>query len=189
MSGNFGAYYGDRIKKLRQKHGLTQEQLWLKIGLSSPSFMAVCRWENNKIRPRKETLFKIAEALGEKAYDVFPELFQKVPMTLDEYQLLAARTMNQSLGFEETAHHALHGMASEVGEIHGLYQKFYQGHEMDDEHVKKEVGDLLWMIAEFCSVHGWKMGDVAQMNIDKLNARYPHGFCVEQSLHRKAGDI
>lgn len=110
-------------------------------------------------------------------------------MTLNEYQSLAARTMNTSLSFEETAHHALHGMASEVGEIHGLYQKFYQGHEMDAEHVKKEVGDLLWMIAEFCSVHGWKMGDVAQMNIDKLNARYPHGFCTERSLNRKEGDV
>lgn len=109
-------------------------------------------------------------------------------MRLNEYQLLAQRTMNHALSHEETSRHALHGMCAEVGEIHGLYQKFYQGHEMDAEHVKKEVGDLLWMIAEFCTVNGWKMGDVAQMNIDKLKARYPEGFTAEKSLHRAEGD-
>ena len=110
-------------------------------------------------------------------------------MTLNEYQLLAQRTMNKELTHEETSRHALHGMCSEVGEVHGQYQKFYQGHEMDAEHVKKEVGDLLWMIAEFCTVNGWKMDDVAQMNIDKLKARYPDGFAVENSLHRAEGDV
>ena len=110
-------------------------------------------------------------------------------MTLNEYQKLAARTINKALSFEETSRHALHGMASEVGEIHGLYQKFYQGHEMDAEHLKKEIGDLLWMIAELCTVYGWSLGDVAQKNIDKLKARYPEGFKVEQSLHRKEGDV
>ena len=110
-------------------------------------------------------------------------------MTLNEYQLLAQRTMNKELTHEEASRHALHGMCSEVGEIHGLYQKFYQGHEMDAEHVMKEVGDLLWMIAEFCTVNGWKMDDVAQMNIDKLKARYPDGFAAEKSLHRAEGDV
>lgn len=109
-------------------------------------------------------------------------------MKLNEYQRLAQRTMNRTLSHEETSRHALHGMCAEVGEIHGLYQKFYQGHEMDAEHVKKEVGDLLWMIAEFCTVNGWKMGDIARMNIDKLKARYPEGFTAEKSLHRAEGD-
>ena len=110
-------------------------------------------------------------------------------MELNEYQILARRTMNQSLNFEETSRHALHGMCAEVGEIHGLYQKFYQGREMDAEHVQKEVGDLLWMIAEFCTVNGWKLGDIAQMNIDKLKARYPKGFTADKSLHRKDWDV
>ena len=110
-------------------------------------------------------------------------------MTLNDYQLAAARTMNPALGFEETSRHALHGMCAEVGEIHGLYQKFYQGHEMDAEHVMKEVGDLLWFVAEFCTAYGWKMDDVAQKNVDKLKARYPEGFDADHSLHREAGDV
>ena len=34
-----------------------------------------------------------------------------------------------------------------------------------------------------------KMEDVMQMNIDKLRARYPEGFEVDKSLHRKEGDV
>lgn len=110
-------------------------------------------------------------------------------MQMNDYQLAAARTMNPALSFEETSRHALHGMCAEVGEIHGLYQKFYQGHEMDADHVMKEVGDLLWFVAEFCTAYGWKLDDVAQKNVDKLLARYPDGFDADHSLHRAAGDV
>ncbi len=110
-------------------------------------------------------------------------------MTLNDYQQLARRTMNLQLNVGSTVRHALHGMASEVGEIHGIYQKYYQGHGFQPEHLMKELGDLLWMIAEFCTAYGWAMDDVAQMNIDKLMARYPEGFKTEQSLHRKEGDV
>lgn len=68
-------------------------------------------------------------------------------MTGNEYQRLAARTINKSLTRGERESHALHGLAAEIGELHGLYQKAYQGHSLEEEHAKKEVGDILWMIA------------------------------------------
>ena len=40
-----------------------------------------------------------------------------------------------------------------------------------------------------CESFGWSLDEIMQMNIDKLKARYPEGFTVENSLHRKAGDI
>ena len=58
-------------------------------------------------------------------------------MTGNEYQKLAARTINQNLYKEELEYHALHGIISEVGEIHGIYQKAYQGHSLDENHLKK----------------------------------------------------
>lgn len=108
---------------------------------------------------------------------------------MNNYQALAARTIRHEMNQFDMRHHALHGMSSEIGEIHGIYQKIYQGHTADEEHLKKEVGDLLWFIAEFCTSYGWNLGDVAQMNIDKLIARYPRGFEEERSLNRKAGDV
>lgn len=113
----------------------------------------------------------------------------KTIMTGNEYQELAARTINKGLTFEEQKFHALHGMVGEIGEIHSIYQKMYQGHAFEVDHVKKEFGDLLWFIAEYCTAKGWSLDDIMRMNIDKLKERYPDGFKAEQSLHRKAGDI
>ena len=70
-----------------------------------------------------------------------------------------------------------------------LFQKAFQGHPLDPEHLKKELGDALWMLAEACTAMGWTIEDVAQANIDKLKARYPEGFSADRSLHRKEGDI
>lgn len=99
------------------------------------------------------------------------------------------RTMDLNRPPRDKGYHALHGMVGEIGEIHSIYQKEYQGHEIDDEHLKKEVGDLLWFVAEYCTVKGWSLDEVAALNIEKLKARYPEGFDVEHSLHRKEGDI
>ena len=110
-------------------------------------------------------------------------------MEANIYQVLAARTINPELTKIQLEHHALHGMVSEIGEVHGIYQKVYQGHELEDEHLKKEIGDLLWFIAEYCTVKGWPLSGVMQLNIDKLKARFPEGFEADKSLNRKEGDI
>ena len=110
-------------------------------------------------------------------------------MYMNEYQALAARTIDGALLPKLIEYHALHGMVAEVGELHAIYQKMYQGHSIDTEHIKKELGDILWFIAEYCTVKGWNLSEIAQMNIDKLKARYPEGFDPEHSLHRSDGDI
>lgn len=105
-------------------------------------------------------------------------------MDFGEYQALARRTQNKEIMPIERRLHALHGMSAEVGEIHGIYQKFYQGHPISTEELVKEVGDLMWFIAEFCDVIGADMGEVAAKNIAKLKDRYPEGFDAERSVHR-----
>lgn len=106
-----------------------------------------------------------------------------------EYQLLASRTIDRKLNPKEVEEHALHGMVGELGELHSLYQKIYQGHEFDEEHAQKELGDLMWFIAELCTAKNWNLDDIMYMNITKLRARYPEGFDAERSLHREEGDI
>lgn len=111
-------------------------------------------------------------------------------MTGNEYQKMAMRTC--SIPYEDTGamiHHAVFGLTSEAGEVAGIFQKHYQGHEIDPEHVKKELGDCLWMIAEACTAMGFDLDDVMNTNIDKLKKRYPNGFDAEHSLHRAEGDI
>ena len=110
-------------------------------------------------------------------------------MEVIQYQDLAARTINPALTHEQMKDHALKGMVGEIGKINSIYQKVYQGHEFDEEHVKKELGDLMWFIAEYCTAWGWSLNDICQMNIDKLRARFPNGFEVDKSIHRAEGDI
>ena len=110
-------------------------------------------------------------------------------MTGSEYQKLAARTINKELTAKGQEKHALHGIVGEIGELHSLYQKIYQGHEFDEHHAMSEVSDMLWFIAEYCTAMGWNLDDVMQYNIDKLNSRYPDGFETDKSLNRSEGDI
>lgn len=106
-------------------------------------------------------------------------------MRFADYQELARRTQNNELSRLEKEKHALHGMASEVGEIHGLYQKAYQGHAATNNDAIKELGDLLWFMAEYADTLGVSLDYVAECNIAKLRKRYPEGFDTEHSVHRE----
>ena len=110
-------------------------------------------------------------------------------MDFSTYQQLAARTMNPALGREETLQHALYMSCAEVGEIHSLFQKKYQGHDISREHLVKEIGDVCWALAELCTVCNINMDEFARTNIEKLLERYPNGFEVDKSLNRREGDI
>ena len=44
-----------------------------------------------------------------------------------------------------------------------------------DEELKKEAGDILWQLSGVCSIMGWKLNDVAKMNLDKLASRQQRG--------------
>lgn len=106
-------------------------------------------------------------------------------MTLNEYQALARRTQNNELTPVDRREHALKGMCSEVGEIHGVYQKVYQGHEVNTDDVIKELGDVMWFVAEMADALGVDLDDVATRNIEKLRKRYPEGFDADKSINRE----
>ena len=120
---------------------------------------------------------------------VYPGDETTVTIDANTYQKTAARTINKDLYPEEIEMHALHGMAGEIGELHSLYQKAFQGPKFDEEHAKKELGDLLWFIAEYCTVMNWDLADVMLTNLGKLAARFPDGFEAEKSLNRDPKDI
>ena len=93
-------------------------------------------------------------------------------MTPNQYQMLAARTMNHNLSAKEQEKHALYGMAGELGELHGLYQKVYQGHEFDTEHAKKELGDLLFACVNIGRKAGCDCEKALKESTDRFAARF-----------------
>lgn len=110
-------------------------------------------------------------------------------MTMNEYQEAAARTIRMDLTMDQALQHGLYGLGAETGEVLGIYQKDLQGHDVSDDHLRKELGDVLWMVAEICTAKRFNMDDVAQLNIDKLKRRYPEGFDPDRSMHRREEDI
>lgn len=117
-------------------------------------------------------------------------------MTPNEYQKAALRTestLQVEDGEDHTLLRLLHGilgMSGETGECADLVKKhIYQGHDLDPEHVAKELGDVCWYIAVAADALGYDFETILEMNIDKLKARYKDGFTVQESLHRDENDI
>lgn len=111
-------------------------------------------------------------------------------MTGNEYQALAMRTSNKDLSPDDHLLNGVLGLCGESGEVADLVKKcFMQGHGLDFNHLAKELGDILWYVAETATVIGFDLDIIMRWNIEKLKARYPDGFSSDRSQHREDGDI
>ncbi len=86
------------------------------------------------------------------------------------------------------------GMSAEAGEFTEVVKKIVlQGKPYNDEnafHMKRELGDICWYLAQACMALDTNFEEVLQMNYDKLSARYPEGaFDVYRSENRVEGDL
>jgi len=118
------------------------------------------------------------------------EVINKNGMNVNEYQKLAMRTSNKELSQDEHFLNGVLGLVGESGEIADLVKKNrMQGHPLNIEHITKELGDVCWYIAETATAIGVDLGTVMRLNIEKLKKRYPSGFSVENSMHRRPEDI
>ena len=89
---------------------------------------------------------------------------------------------------------AAFGMSAEAGEFTEVVKKiFLQGKPYTEEnifHMKRELGDLCWYLAQACMALNIGFEEVLEMNYEKLSARYPEGsFDVYRSENRKDGDV
>ena len=89
---------------------------------------------------------------------------------------------------------AAFGMSAEAGEFTEVVKKiFLQGKPYTEEnvfHMKRELGDLCWYLAQACMALDITFEEVLEMNYEKLSARYPEGaFDVYRSENRVQGDL
>jgi NTP pyrophosphatase (non-canonical NTP hydrolase) len=89
---------------------------------------------------------------------------------------------------------AAFGMSAEAGEFTEVVKKiFLQGKPYTEEnifHMKRELGDLCWYLAQACMALDITFEEVLEMNYEKLSARYPAGaFDVYRSENREDGDV
>lgn len=107
-------------------------------------------------------------------------------MTINEYQTLAMTTLNTELDKKDVLINGVMGLCGESGEAIDIVKKHMaQGHELDREHLIKELGDVAWYLAEIATALDVTLEEVLSQNIEKLKKRYPEGFEVEKSVRRE----
>jgi len=89
---------------------------------------------------------------------------------------------------------AAFGLTAEAGEFTEVVKKIIlQGKPYNEEnvfHMKRELGDICWYLAQACMALDTTFDEIIEMNVDKLKARYPGGeFDVHKSENRKEGDL
>lgn len=110
-------------------------------------------------------------------------------LTLNQYQEKAMTTCMET---SSNPLYMLFMLSEEVGELSGKFSKAIRKGKIKFENnelvftskatkedvaefedlVAKECGDILWGVAGICEVMGgWKLANIAQMNLDKLAAR------------------
>jgi len=85
------------------------------------------------------------------------------------------------------------GISAESGEFMEIVKKMiFQGKPCNEdnlEHLKIELGDIMWYVAQACMALEVDMNEVLDTNIKKLEKRYPDGHFAEfYSENRKAND-
>ncbi|MBP3463441.1 MAG: nucleoside triphosphate pyrophosphohydrolase family protein [Clostridia bacterium] len=111
-------------------------------------------------------------------------------MEINEYQDLAMRTLNKDLSQKDILLNGVMGLCGESGEVIDIVKKHLaHGHELDKEHIVRELGDVAWYLAETAYALDVKLEDIFRGNINKLKSRYPEGFETEKSIHRAKNDI
>ena len=121
-------------------------------------------------------------------------------MDMQTYQELALRTApggpprNSAVSVDMQWLLGALGLCGESGEIAEIIKKHvFHGHPLDGEtrsKLRKECGDVLWYLNYLANLLDRNLGEIADLNIEKLTSRYPKGtFSTERSIHRAVGDV
>ena len=121
---------------------------------------------------------------------------QTTSVTSLDYPILAARLAELEANGTNVSQlmTAALGLSAEAGEFTEVVKKiFLQGKPYTEEnvfHMKRELGDICWYLAQAFMALDTNLDEILDMNIEKLSARYPEGtFDAYYSENRKEGDL
>lgn len=106
-------------------------------------------------------------------------------MQLQEYIEKSSRT---SADLESPIMNNLHytiGMVTEIGELLDVFKKnIAYNKDIDWVNVSEEIGDLCWYLANFVRINNIDLEKIWDINIAKLQARYPDKFTEYHAQNR-----
>jgi len=94
-------------------------------------------------------------------------------MQLDEYQKKAI-----SFAIYPKEHKVIYptlGLTGEAGEVAEKVKKLLRDGTLNTSETAKELGDVLWYLANLSKDLGYSLEEVARMNIEKLDHRKKRG--------------
>ncbi len=100
-------------------------------------------------------------------------------MNFETYQQRVLETaVYPNLG--ENFIYPLLGLNGEVGEVTEIVKKLYRDDNgqlkiQHREKLKKELGDVLWYVAQLSTELGLNLDNIAQLNLEKLKSRKERG--------------
>ena len=111
-------------------------------------------------------------------------------MQANDYQKEAMKLLNPKLDNKDGLINGVMGLCGESGEVIDIVKKWLaQGHQLDKERMKSELGDVAWYLAETATALDVPLEQIFQANLDKLHKRYPQGFNTEDSVNRAGDDL
>jgi len=108
-------------------------------------------------------------------------------MNTEQYTVLALRTAPITThNLKSDIVHAAMGIGGEAGEVVDIIKKHvYYGKMLDRTKVLEEMGDILWYTNLMIHLLDSSWGEVFEMNIKKLEKRYPNlRFEAEHAINR-----
>lgn len=77
------------------------------------------------------------------------------------------------------------GLVGEAGETSEVIKKYlFHGHDLPKEKIEKELGDVLWYVAELCNALDITLENVMEQNVEKLSKRYGSEWSSQKSIDR-----
>ena len=97
----------------------------------------------------------------------------------DTYQQESRKTWNE-IPMNHSIVYPTMGMVNEAGEVAGKVKKIFRDRdgeitEADRQALKKELGDVLWYLAQICTELDLSLQEVAEANLIKLFSRLERG--------------
>ena len=97
----------------------------------------------------------------------------------DTYQQESRKTWNV-IPMNHSIVYPTMGMVNEAGEVAGKVKKIFRDRdgeitEVDRQALKKELGDVLWYLAQICTELDLSLQEVAEANLIKLFSRLERG--------------
>jgi NTP pyrophosphatase (non-canonical NTP hydrolase) len=103
--------------------------------------------------------------------EAFLDEKRRSELTFNVYQKAARRT---AIYTDRIIYPTL-GLCGEAGEVAEKIKKFMRDGVLNDKEVAKELGDVLWYIANLAEDLGYDLAEIADINLEKLADRQSRG--------------